>query len=94
MTPGVGDVARDDRLVAYWEQQLRDTVGLDEAEVLVLRAALLDFCDEHGVTPGQLCERWQDFPELTARRNPDAGRRPRLAVESFLVHNGVNLFGA
>ena len=36
----------------------------------------------------------QDFPELTARRNPDAGRRPRLAVESFLVHNGVNLFGA
>ena len=78
----------------HWEQQLRDGMGLDDAEILLLRAALADFCDEHGVTPQELCERWADFPELTARRNPYGGGRPRLVVESFLVHCGVNLFGA
>jgi hypothetical protein len=69
-------------------------MGLDDAEILVLRAALADFCDEHGVTPLELCERWAEFPELTAPRNPSAGDRPRLVVESFLVNCGVNLFSA
>ncbi|MFC5177166.1 hypothetical protein [Nocardioides taihuensis] len=81
-------------LVKRWEQQLRDGMGLDDAEIVVLRAALADFCDEHGVTPLELCERWAEFPELTAPRNPYGGDRPRLVVESFLVTSGVNLFGA
>jgi hypothetical protein len=81
-------------IVERWEQQLSTVVGLDDAEILILRAALADFCAEHGVTPQQLCDRWREFPELTARRNPRRGRRPRLAVESFLVHSGVNLFGS
>lgn len=82
--------------VERWLGKLTELVGLgrDEREE---RAALLHrYCEERRTTPDGLIERWQDHPELTIRR-----RCPGLpvtdglvlTVESFLIHNGVNVFG-
>lgn len=36
---------------------------------------------------------WLDYPQLTVRRLPGAPEASDLAVESFLIYNGVNVFG-
>lgn len=56
------------------------------------RASLLRFCATHDTDPDTLLARWQEYPDLTLRRRHGSAP-PQLAVESFLVHNGVNVFG-
>jgi hypothetical protein len=79
--------------VRYWQEQLAARVGMPEAEIATLSAALEVFCLGYAVSPEHVLETWESFPELTVRRRPDAVESPNLAVESFLVHNGVNVFG-
>lgn len=79
--------------VARWQDQLRKQVGMTDPERNRLRAGLDAYCVQHGVTPEQLLAQWQTHPELTVRRRPKASESPNLAVESFLVHNGINVFG-
>lgn len=59
-------------------------------------AALLEFCAQHRVEPDELIEEWLNFPELTVRRRltaEEARSAANVPVESFLIHNGVNVFG-
>jgi hypothetical protein len=79
--------------VQRWQEQLAARIGMSEAEIATLRAALEVFCLRHAVSPEHVLQRWESFPELTVRRRPGAVESPNLAVESFLVHNGVNVFG-
>lgn len=79
--------------VACRQTRLRDVVGMADAERTLIRAGLDAFCARHQITPGQLLEQWQTHPELTVRRRPKASESPDLAAESFLIHNGVNVFG-
>ena len=79
--------------VEKWMRLLGSRVGMSAAEIADLHRELLTFCAEHQVGPDALLEKWLDYPELTARRRQDAGTPPNLAVESFLIHNGVNVFG-
>ncbi|MEV0084474.1 hypothetical protein [Saccharopolyspora sp. NPDC050642] len=71
-------------------------VGMDDAERRRFLAALLEFCAEHRVEPDELLENWLKYPELTVRRTlaPEEARPvANIPVESFLIHNGVNIFG-
>lgn len=75
-------------------RQLAARVGVDEIEAKRLLDALLAFCERHGTDPDRLLAEWESYPQLTVRRRPGAVEPPEPAVESFLIHNGVNLFGA
>jgi hypothetical protein len=79
--------------VERWRVGLASVVGLDPAEIEARHDALVGFCRRHRVTPQDVLRTWQSFPELTVRRRPGAVEAPDLAVESFLVHNGINVFG-
>jgi len=79
--------------VARWQVRLRDHVGMSERERLTAHGLLLKYCETHHVTPVELLARWEEFPDLLARRRPPGNGTPLVAVESFLIHNGVNVFG-
>ncbi len=79
--------------VQRWTRQLADRVGMTGGEIDRLRAVLDAFCASHQTDPDTLLATWQDFSELTVRRRHDPAATPNLAVESFLIHNGVNVFG-
>lgn len=77
--------------VASWLEQLKSRVGADDRECGRLRARLLTFCALRGVSPAELLTTWEEHPELTVRRRPGAVERPEPAVESFLIHNGIDV---
>lgn len=79
--------------VARWLELLAARVGMSAPEIAARRRDLLAFCEVRKVAPEELLARWAEFPELTVRRDPAAAAAPNLAVESFLIHNGVNVFG-
>ncbi len=85
-----------DALVERWLVTLRDYVGLSSTEQASMVVALDRFCVEHGMAPDRLLADWMSISELTVRRR-EPGRpvddRAVLAVESFLIHSGVNIFG-
>ncbi|MGQ0837494.1 hypothetical protein [Actinokineospora sp.] len=79
--------------VARWQLRLAQRIGMGQAERNLLRAGLDQYCAGHQVSPEELLANWLDHPELTVRRRPGSTEQPNLAVESFLIHNGVNVFG-
>lgn len=79
--------------VEHWTRQLRERVGVDEREVSLRCDDLVEFCRARAVSPADLLARWEDFPELLVRWRPEPGAPPHRSVESFLIHNGVNVFG-
>ncbi len=79
--------------VEAWLARLDTRVGMTAAERDHLLAGLEAFCARHAIDPDSLVAHWRDYPQLTIRRRPDAVDAPDLAVESFLVHSGVNVFG-
>ena len=80
-------------VVAHWRRSLRTRVGMSEREIEASYDALMTFCRHHATTPAQLVQTWRQFPELTVRRRRDDTVTAPLAVESFLIHNGVNVLG-
>lgn len=82
-----------DAAVHRWHAQLDSRIGLDDVEIKQLNDDLLSFCERHATRPDLLLATWRDYPQLTVRRAPTARLRPELAVESFLIHNGINVFG-
>lgn len=90
MTPAV-DAGIDP--VERWQRRLRDRSGLGSAECARLSAGLAEYCARRQVSPAALLATWMDFPDLLVRRTPGSATAPNLAVESFLIHNGVNVFG-
>jgi hypothetical protein len=79
--------------VQRWKQALATRIGMAEGEIADLHAGLLEFCERHAVHPDALLVTWLDYPELTVRRRPGATEAPHCGVESFLIHNGINVFG-
>ncbi len=77
--------------VAVWQERLKTRVGLDDGARARLRNQLLTFCAVRGLRPAELLERWEEHPELTVRRRPGATEQPDPAVESFLLHNGIEI---
>jgi hypothetical protein len=78
--------------VADWQRRLAERIGMTGAERSRLLDGLTAFCSRHGTDPVALLAGWAGYPELTVRRRGGGGAA-NLAVESFLIHNGVNVFG-
>lgn len=79
--------------VHRWRHELATRVGLSEAEIEAMVAQLEQYCDRHGVVASRLLWSWDERVDLTLRRRLGSTGTPNLAVESFLIHNGVNVFG-
>jgi hypothetical protein len=86
-------VIDDPDCVHRWRAQLAERIGMGDAEIERQVAALAAYCTQHDVGPFTLLAAWEQRSELTVRRRPGAGEPANLAVASFLIHNGVNVFG-
>ena len=75
-----------------WAEGLR-AQGHDEPSIAARLVELARFCERRGTTPDELVDDWLQHPELTVRRRPGTADQPDLVIESFVIHNGVNVFG-
>jgi len=83
--------------VARWRDGLLHITGCTPEEVAERLDLLFQFCVEHRVSPVGLihkCRYSRDKMALRAFYLGAARRTPmNLAVQSFFVHNGINVFG-
>lgn len=83
--------------VQRWCAGLLHVTGLTQAEVANRLNTLFQFCLLQGIDPEIVAEECRKGEDRVARRAfylHIAGQTPAsLIVQSFLVHNGVNVFG-
>jgi hypothetical protein len=83
--------------IRLWSVRLSEVVGCSAAEIAAKVGSLLEFCAGQGISPERLIDECRVGPERIARRIfylDAAARTPSsLAVQSFMIHNGINVFG-
>jgi hypothetical protein len=83
--------------VERWCNELLHIIGCTPREVTEKVDLLLQFCAEQPVSPERLINECRDGPDRMEKRALylSAARRTKmnLVVQSFLVHNGINVFG-
>ncbi|GAC1367070.1 MAG: hypothetical protein NVS2B12_16180 [Ktedonobacteraceae bacterium] len=83
--------------IERWSTGLLHVTSLTPAEVANRLDTLFQFCLQQGIDPEIMAEECRKGEERVARRAfylNVAGKTPaNLIVQSFLVHNGVNVFG-
>lgn len=83
--------------IQRWSGGLLHVTGLTPAEVANRQNVLFQFCWQQGIDPESMAEECRNSEDRLARRAfylHLADRTPaKLIVQSFLVHNGVNIFG-
>ena len=83
--------------VQRWSSGLLQVTGLTHAEVARRVETLFQFCVQQEIDPEIMAEECRSSKDRVARRAfylEKAGRSAaKLIVQSFLVHNGVNVFG-
>lgn len=83
--------------IQRWCQGLLHRTGLTPVEVEDRLARLLHFCAAQDFSPETMVTECRHSPDKMARREfylKTARATPaNLIVQSFLVHNGVNVFG-
>ena len=78
--------------VKRWADGMR-AEGHDDVTIEARLVELARFCERRAVSPDDLVENWLWHPELTVRRRPGTTDLPDPVIESFVIHNGVNIFG-
>ena len=78
--------------VERWRRGLHDRLGLSPAEIDERVGGLLEFCAATGSSPDGLVRIGVDDcgPVIAAAEEHHLKR----VVESFLIHNGINVFGS
>ena len=83
--------------IQLWSHGLLHVTGLTSAEVTNRRNILFQFCTQQAIDPETMAEECRQGEDRIARRAYYlhlANQTPAsLIVQSFLVHNGVNVFG-
>lgn len=83
--------------IQRWSTGLLHMTGLTPAEVANRLDTLFQFCLQQGIDPEIMAEECRKGEDRVARRAfylHMASKTPaNLIVQSFLVHNGVNVFG-
>jgi hypothetical protein len=89
--------AHNDPTIRRWCAGLLEISGLSAPEVEARLAVLLDFCRAQDCSPQQLvaiCRAdGDDCPGLQEYLRRARATPANLIVQSFLVHNGINVFG-
>jgi hypothetical protein len=92
-----GSIWRSSRCVTRWCEELLHITGCAPNEVLEKVNLLLQFCTEHQVSPERLVNECRYGPDRLAQRafylNLKNRTKMNLVLLSFLVHNGINVFG-
>jgi hypothetical protein len=78
--------------VQRWERKLADRVGMSPSEIEERVATLLRVCAVIGRSPEQLLAEARLDCDPVVALGAECGAD--LVVRSFLIHNGVNTFGA
>jgi hypothetical protein len=88
---------RTSAAVERWRDGLLHLTGCTPNEVAEKVNLLLEFCAEQQVSPERLVNECRYSPDRIAQRAfyLSAARyaKMNLVVQSFLVHNGINVFG-
>jgi len=88
---------RSSASVARWCDGLLHIIGCAPREVTEKVDLLLQFCAEQQVSPERLINECYCGPNRMAQRafylNAVRFTKMNLVVQSFLVHNGINVFG-
>jgi hypothetical protein len=83
--------------IERWRHNLLQIIGCSPDEVSQRVDALLQFCAGEGISPEQMIEHCRDGRDRIECRNyylsRTSGAGLKRVVESFLIHNGVNIFG-
>ena len=83
--------------VERWRNGLLRVSGCSLREVAQRLDLLLRFCAGQGVSPQDMLEECRHGSDFMARRavylSAARGGAANLVVQSFLVHNGINVFG-
>lgn len=83
--------------IERWRRGLLHVTGLTPAETEARLDTLLQFCAVQGVSPETIADECRRGPHKMARRefylNTAQNTTANRAIQSFLVHNGVNIFG-
>jgi len=87
----------DTETVNRWRRGLSELIGCSPREVAERVDLLYQFCAERGVSPASMIDECRHGPVQTARRafylNGARDALASIVVQSFLVHNGINVFG-
>ncbi len=83
--------------VERWRNGLLHVSGCSLREVAQRLDLLLQFCAGQGVSPQNMLDECRHGADFMARRavylSAARGSAANLVVQSFLVHNGINVFG-
>src|SRR5579883_677441 len=79
--------------IVRWCQKLRDLTGCSGQEIAARREMLLEFCALQNLSPDGLLERCRERSKLDFYLQAAGGTSATLIVQSFLIHNGINVFG-
>lgn len=83
--------------VQRWCDALLHLTGCSPPEIAEKMDMLLRFCANHAVSPERMIEECRLGPDRMARRAFYLGAarktQANLVIQSFLVHNGINVFG-
>jgi hypothetical protein len=88
---------RIDLCVERWRRGLSQVTGCSPHEIAERLEVLLEFCAERAVSPERMIEECRCAPDRSQRRefylSAAHNTKANLVVQSFLVHNGINVFG-
>jgi hypothetical protein len=83
--------------IERWRRELLHLTGCSLGEIADRLDVLMQFCAAQGVSPQDMIDECRHGPDRMARRTLylRAARETQanLVVQSFLIHNGVNVFG-
>jgi hypothetical protein len=83
--------------VERWRYGLSHITGCSAHEIAQRVDVLLQFCAERGFSPERMIEECRCRPDRSERRtfylSAARNSKANLVVQSFLVHNGINVFG-
>jgi hypothetical protein len=83
--------------VERWRRGLSQLTGCPPHEIAERLDVLLQFCAERAVSPERMIEECHCAADRSERRmfylSAAHNTKANLVVQSFLVHNGINVFG-
>ena len=83
--------------IERWRNELLHLTGCAPGEITEKVELLLQYCIAQQISPERLVNECRYSPDRIVQRtfylNATHGAKVNLVVQSFLIHNGINVFG-